>query len=343
MRDIVRATTDAIRPPGRAQRDEASAAWGSAQAHDTFVARWSCFNEIELAGPPVAPAPKRDFTVAAWNIERCKDVGESARVIGRSGADIVLATELDYGMARSGQCHTTRDLAAELGFGHAFGVEFVELGLGDERETEECAGMANRHGLHGNAILSRWPLEDVALIPLDDGGLWYVGAPKKDGQYRVGGRMAVTGRIATPSGPVALAALHLESEGDAAGRARQIENLLDGFGRLYGDGPAIIGGDLNTKAFLAEGLSGPDMLADPASAEPCFAAFARHGFDWRDSNTGGITTRRPPWAPIDWPLQTLDWLFVRGVAAHGPLVHQALSEEGDYLSDHEPVSARIRI
>jgi hypothetical protein len=77
-----------------------------------------------------------------------------------------------------------------LGFGHVFGVEFVELALGDGRETDECAGQSNLHGLHGNAVLSRFPFDRVALIPLDGGGAWYVsdlkqGQPVEDRIYNL--------------------------------------------------------------------------------------------------------------------------------------------------------------
>ena len=75
------------------------------------------------------------------------------------GADVVLLTELDVGMARSGNRHTVRELARTMGAGYAFGVEYVELGLGDDREKAWHAGESNAVGLHGNAILSKAPLD----------------------------------------------------------------------------------------------------------------------------------------------------------------------------------------
>ncbi len=96
--------------------------------------------------------------------------------------------------------------------------------------------MNNDHGLHGNAFLSRYPLRDVALIPLDDGGFWFIQAPKNDGQYRVGGRMAMAARIDTASGPLTICSVHYESESDAEGRAAQTETLLNALDALYGRG-----------------------------------------------------------------------------------------------------------
>ena len=46
-----------------------------------------------------------------------------------------LLSELDAGMARTQNLDTTRAIARDLGAGHAFGVEFVELGLGDTRSN----------------------------------------------------------------------------------------------------------------------------------------------------------------------------------------------------------------
>ena len=343
MRRPVRDNVPHIVPPSVELRDEALKLQGSQEAHDRFMADLPCLSTIEVADPPsLSPVPDA-ISFSAWNIERCKRVEASANVIRKSGADIVLATEMDLGMARSGQRHTTADLARSLGYGYAFGVEFVELGTGDVRETAEFRGVPNDQGLHGNAILSRWPLKDVTLIPLDDGGYWYVQAPKNDGQYRIGGRMALSARIETQGGPLILVSVHLESESDAHGRAAQVEKLLRGLQDLFGDANAVIGGDLNTKGFLEAGMSADQILSDPIDAEPCFSVFAEYGFDWRSCNTGANTTRLPPWVKGDLPLKTLDWLFVRGLEASAPAVFPALSETGAYLSDHELIMTRVTL
>jgi endonuclease/exonuclease/phosphatase family metal-dependent hydrolase len=343
MRDVIRATVETIGLPSVSERDEASANWGNADANARYQATWPCLNAIELAQPPEPASPADELKVVAWNIERCKWVEPSADLIRKSGADVVLATEVDLGMARSSQRHTTRDLATGLGFGYAFGVEFVELGLGDLHETRQCAGMTNLSGLHGNAILSRFPLRDVALIPLDEGGYWFIQAPKNDGQYRVGGRMAMAARIDTAKGPLTICSVHYESESDAEGRAAQTKTLLDSLDKLFGTGPTVIGGDLNTKGFLEAGMSGAETLADPFDAEPSFHHFKGHGFDWRNANTGQVTTRLQPTNPPDWPLKTLDWLFTRGLQVSRPFVAAALSDTGAYLSDHEMIGAKVQI
>ena len=339
VRDVVRSVVGAICPPTAAERAEAAAAEATGDRHATLLRTWPCLQTIE-AGPPAIPlSPPRALVVAAWNIERCKRVEDSADLIRRSGADVILATEMDLGMARSGQRHTTRDLAIELGFAYVFGTEFVELGAGDPYETSRFADVPNAHGLHGNAILSRYPLGDPAIIPLDDTGHWFTGAPKSDGQRRVGGRIAITAEIDTGFGPVVLCAVHYESESDADGRFAQTRTLLTRLSALYPDRPVVLGGDLNTNAL--RGQTPQTCLTRTDAFEPSFSAFRAAGYDWVSANDGAPTTRAAPGRPVQYPLARLDWLFVRGVSAAGPVTLPAVSATGDYLSDHELITARI--
>ncbi|MEM8730241.1 MAG: endonuclease/exonuclease/phosphatase family protein [Pseudomonadota bacterium] len=341
MRPILTTTVDQLDRPSQDDRAEAKAKGGDRAAHDAMLARWPCLNTLELAQPSAAlPAPS-ELTVCAWNIERCKRVEDSAALLRAAGADVVLATEMDLGMARSSQRHTTRDLAQALGMGYIYGTEFVELGTGDPFETKDFGAVPNEVGLHGNAILSRFPLERACLIPLDDGGLWYVTPPKGDGQHRVGGRMAMAAQIRTGRGPLTLVAAHYESESDPALRAAQTEVLLAALSARYGDGPAVIGGDLNTSQLADGHRTGAEIIAAPDQVEPSFTHFAAAGFDWRGAMTGGFTTRVPPQRTARYPLMILDWLMVRSVAPVAPRIWPAVSAAGHYLSDHELLSVRI--
>ena len=138
--------------------------------------------------------PRSPLRLAAWNAERLKYGAASAALLGALDLDIILLSESDVGMARSGNRHTTADLAAALDMGYAYGVEFVELGLGDDREQPWHKGQRNHVGLHGNAILSRLPLHDLALIRLDlaaAGSRIASTASRRRSQRRLGGRMAV--------------------------------------------------------------------------------------------------------------------------------------------------------
>ncbi len=340
-RNAIDRRVETLEPPSAVQRQEALSLSGSRKVHDRLLASWPCLSTIETSALTVPVAPLSGLTVTAWNMERCKQVEQIADVIAGAGADVVLATEMDRGMARSGQRDTPGDLAGCLGWGYAFGVEFVELGLGDVRETRDHAGEINRQGLRGNAILSRYRIDDVRLLPLEANGDWFVGAPKDDGQVRVGGRVALAARLATEREPVVIVAVHYESQSDSTDRARQTRRLLECLAKEFGDTRCIIGGDLNTKGFLLAGLTGSAMLDVVAETEPSFAHFAAEGFDWRHSNTGAHTTRLHPEDPPGSPLTTLDWLLVRGVHAGRPFVVPACGANGRYLSDHEMVGATV--
>jgi len=342
VKEIITHVVAQMTPPNHAERDQANESPRTAAEHARWSEEWSCLSQLELVQPPGAPSDKTDvLTIAAWNMERCKHVEASASVLKKRGVDLVLATEMDWGCARSGQRHTTAELAAMLGFGHVFGVEFVELGLGDARETDEHADQSNLHGLHGNAILSRYPFGRVALIPLEAGGSWYF-SDKKEGQSRIGGRNVIAAEIRAPGGPFWAVSAHFESESTPALRAAQAELTVAGLKALTGDLPVIIGGDFNLKALPRDDLADMAILESPGATEPMFDVFVAAGFDWRSANIPGVTTRRHPWqTPL--PGSKLDWLFVRGAVGRNPWIDPALGKDGTVLSDHDPIGAEFTI
>ena len=332
MREIVTTSLSRLPSPPAAERAKAAAGPTLRAEHDRWAQRWTCLNAVELVQPPAPPAAG-PVTVAAWNLERCKHVEASAALLAARGAGIVLATEMDRGMARSGQRHTTADLAAALGMGYAFATEFVELAHGDAREQAECAGQENSDGLHGNAVLSRWPIRRTAMIPLDGGGAWYCD-DLKQGQRRVGGRNAVACLIETPGTPVWALSVHFESESTPESRAAEAGRILDGLASLGARGPAMIGGDLNTR-------EAPVDLSDPDPAEPAFAVFAAGGFRWQGAIVPGGTTRDHPWDPPGRPPRKLDWLLLHGLAPRDPWTAPALGPDGTVLSDHDCIGVSI--
>ena len=340
MREIVTQVVAQLTPPGHAERDQANASPRTAADHARLSGEWPCLSQLELVQPSEAPGDKTDFlTIAAWNMERCKHVEASASVLQARGVDLVLATEMDWGCARSGQRQTTAELAAMLGFGHVFGVEFVELGLGDARETDEHADQSNLHGLHGNAILSRYPFGRVALIPLEAGGSWYL-SDKKEGQSRIGGRNVIAAEICTPGGSIWAVSAHFESESTPALRAAQAQMTVAGLKELTGDAPVVIGGDFNVRALPRDVLGDRAILETPGADEPMFDVFAEAGFDWRSAVIPGVTTRRHPWqTPL--PGSKLDWLFVRGAVGRNPWIDQAIGKDGTVLSDHDPIGVEF--
>ncbi len=234
----------------------------------------ACLQAIELVPPPRPQPLGTRVRIAAWNAERCKYLPESAALLDGIGADIVLLTELDIGMARSGNRHTVRELARTMGVGYAFGVEYVELGLGDDREKAWHANESNAVGLHGNAILSKAPLDRPAVVRLDDGARWFAGEQSTN-ERRIGARMAMIASLDAGGTPLLVAAVHLESSTDAADRAAQVAVLLQAIERRADGHAVIIGGDFNTSALPPAETDDGAWFEDAASHEAMFAQFQR--------------------------------------------------------------------
>src|SRR5580658_8932564 len=105
---------------------------------------------------------------------RRRDIVES-QLARLQAADILILNEVDRGMKRTGYRDVARELAAALHMNYVYGVEFVEVDpvfeLGtepvhladaqeDRRLREDLQVDAQRYyGLHGTAILSRYPIE----------------------------------------------------------------------------------------------------------------------------------------------------------------------------------------
>ncbi|MFN2511669.1 MAG: endonuclease/exonuclease/phosphatase family protein [Pyrinomonadaceae bacterium] len=198
-------------------------------------------------------------------------------------ADVIVLNEVDWGMKRTEYRNVAADLAAALDMNYAYGVEFVEvdpIALGLEKFEElssadrgKLAGeisidQMRYRGLHGNAILSRFSLENVKLEPFEHQPHdWYkdelesvklleagkrkagelVFQEKVQREVRRGGRTMLTAEISDariPGGRMLLVSTHLEDKTKPAGRRKQLEELL---ARIKDtNGPVIVAGDLNT-------------------------------------------------------------------------------------------------
>jgi endonuclease/exonuclease/phosphatase family metal-dependent hydrolase len=254
-------------------------------------------------------------------------------------------------MARTGLAHTTREVATRLASGYVFAAEFLELGLGDEREKEWHRGGENAEAVHGAAIVARRTLERPVCIHLDGGGTWFDGA---EGQRRVGGRIAVAATIRITGRPVAVVSVHLESNSSPEDRARQMGALLTALDSYAPDMPVVMGGDFNTCTAVRDPFWGPeakrplvledpDRLVDPIAYEPLFELAADAGYDWERCNVlGAVTMRtRPDGTPAP-PLGKIDWFFTRGLVAADPEVVAAVDGDGaTAISDHELLAVTV--
>ncbi|MDT5295833.1 MAG: hypothetical protein QOJ76_2713 [Acidobacteriota bacterium] len=192
-------------------------------------------------------APADTIRATAWNIERGTQLDEIIRVLREhpllSGSDVLLLTELDYGMARSGNRHVTRELATALGMSYAFAPCYINLSKGSGLESG--AEGENAEALHGNAVLSRWPILRAFSIALPNGKDKMKGREK-----RLGSQRAVVCDVEHPSaGAFRAVSLHLDAHSSQRHRRRQMHVVLDFLERLEPSLPVIVGGDWNTSTY----------------------------------------------------------------------------------------------
>lgn len=328
--------TDLIKPaqvaplagPSQAERDRLLALPRVESEHAAALAGLACLQRVEApVGPPALPL-NFPLTVAAWNLERCYFVGPSAALLERQGASIALLGEVDNGMARTGQRHTTAELAAALSMSYAYGVEFLELELGAPVELQYCKDDFNRHGFHGNGLLAATPLLAPVMIRLDRHGHWFRPETKA---HRIGTRCAIAGAVATEQGPLYVVSVHLENLGDAEYRRRQMETLLDAVDELAGDIPAIVGGDLNTG--LADG---GDFEKETLFALAQARGYARHGGPLTQMSTRPSMINRDPARAYK-----LDWFLTRRLDVAESHIVASVADDGTVLSDHDMIVATV--
>ena len=317
------------------QRRQILSAPRTSQMHRTLLSGIPAMNALQLGGEASSARLPAEFTVAAWNVERCLFPEDTATHLGQIGPDVVLLSEVDHGMARTAQRHTTAVMAAQMDMAYAFGVEFHELDLGGDTERSFCKEDFNLHGWHGNAILSSVPFERTALIRLDDHGHWFVptGCDTDPGQPRVGGRMAIAAILPTENGPVCVVSTHLESNSGAAHRHGQFDLLLQAIDRFAPGVPVLIGGDLNTGNHIPPAFDWRD--------ETLFGLAEDRGYSWAFT-CDGPTTRPSLITPHPQRVMKLDWLAGRGVEPVRTGILTSISGTGTPLSDHDCVWSTIR-
>jgi endonuclease/exonuclease/phosphatase family metal-dependent hydrolase len=182
----------------------------------------------------------------AWNIERGIRLDgiiptlQHHPVLRRS--EVLLLTELDYGMARTGNVFVARDLARALKMNYAFAPCYINLNKGSGLEAR--AEGENGQALHGNAILARYPLRRPHSIVLPNGKDKMRGKEKRLGSQRV-----VVADLAHPLGEVRVVSLHLDAHSTQLHRRLQMKIVLDHLESLEPKLPVLLGGDWNTTTY----------------------------------------------------------------------------------------------
>lgn len=347
---IVVDCVEALPMPGERRRQDIQDGPPGVAAFRAAFEDCAVLHRVEARPAPHPESVGERVRIAFWNAERLKYAAPSAALLRSVDAPVVLLAETDVGMARSGNRHTIRDLAADVGAGYVFGVEFVELGLGDARERSWHAGASNADGLHGGGIVSRLPLHRPALVRLETWGRWFDGT---FGERRVGGRIAVMAEIAVAGRPVLVVSVHYESHTDPQDRLDQTRVLIEAVDRHADGAPVLIGGDFNTSTTRHGEKRGPEELARalvedplrllrPMPYEPMFDLFAAHGYDWQRCNDEAPTQRTRPDGTPRPPFGRIDWFFSRDLDCRDPRTVPAVDAAGIAISDHDMLVIDIR-
>jgi endonuclease/exonuclease/phosphatase family metal-dependent hydrolase len=198
---------------------------------------------------PVASAPGSDrISALAWNIERGNifegivDALQNHEQL--KNKDVLLLTELDYGMARSGNRFVAREIAEGLNLNYAFAPVYIALQKGSGVESESEG--ENTKSIHGLAAFSKWPMKNVHAVPLPNGKDKMWGKEKRLGHLR-----ALIADIEHPAGEFRTVTVHLDAHCSRAHRQKQMKIILDHLDTLPRR-PTLIGGDWNTTTFNAQ-------------------------------------------------------------------------------------------
>ena len=287
---------------------------------------------------PEPPAAKPFVRATAWNIERGSRLDGIVRVLAEHPvirtSDVFLLTELDHGMARSDNRIVARELARRLQLNYVFVPCYLSLvkGSGLEYHVEG----ENALGLHGNAVFSRYPLRDPVSIALRNGKDLMAGKEKRLGEQRV-----AVATVDHPSGPVRVAAVHLDAHSSRRHRAEQMRQVLDAIDARPDRLPVILGGDWNTSTYNSDRaarailgfwrrvLMGVDHVVrnhyphpDRKFERALFAALEERGYRYRDVNELGVgtlhydvsnlslNTNLGDWIP-DWCFPFISWAMAK--------------------------------
>lgn len=178
---------------------------------------------LGLSGMPrlAEPRPAGDpasLTVLSLNLAMREDVGAIAAELdafGGRGADLILLQEVV-------KPDDDTDVASRLG---------EQLGLTAVYRNAFATSGGRRAGL---ALLTRYPLHSALVLPLR----------RFDLSFRSRHRIALGAVIETPTGPVQVFNVHLDTRINLADRLEQLGAVIDAAQAL--DRPVIVGGDFNS-------------------------------------------------------------------------------------------------
>ncbi len=251
-----------------------------------------------------------------------------------AGLDVLVLNEVDLGMKRSGYADVVAEIAAELDMNYAYAVEFAEVdpialglerferedfldadgdsgaliddgsvpegelrALADEATALTAVDPSRAKNLHGNAILSRYPIASWKVVPLTtQKGCWDWNAgerkpkdlagrgmdylaeklflQKSMREIRHGGRSMLMVDLVVPGvtadgttmeyvdgvrdGIVTVVNVHLEAKSTPACRKNQMKEVLSHLEHI--NNPVIMAGDLNSVGTDGRPMTVPRLL-----------------------------------------------------------------------------------
>jgi endonuclease/exonuclease/phosphatase family metal-dependent hydrolase len=258
--------------------------------------------DYELHNEVPVPEAHPFYRVVAWNVERGIQLEGINHILKThpvlKDADVILATETDIGMVRSGNRNIAREMAKALGMNYFFAPSYINLAKGCGMEREFAGD--NVLGIHGNAILSRYPIADPDIVVLKNAHDKMKGREK-----RLGSQRALIASIQFPQQTIKVACAHLDARSKQSHRAMQMKTILSQLKKYQGT-PTIIGGDWNTSTydsssalwailgFWVRVAMGTGNMIDNHYPYPdrkfekdLFGYLEDHGFDYKKSNQDG--------------------------------------------------------
>ncbi len=234
--------------------------------------------------------PYNYLRIAQWNIERGFNVNAIKTILSNkygyyysyknnlgvnvqsdfkkeledfSKSDIISLNEVDIGMPRTGYKNVVGEIADSLNYNYVFATEFIEL---NPIIYHQKINPARYLGLHGNAILSCYPIKSARILRLPECYRWYKDEIQKKSplesvrrvgakvifseeitksEVRLGGRNALIANIELPNKEIiTVVSTHLEDRCFPDRRFKQFEYLLSNLKSVRR--PIVFTGDFNT-------------------------------------------------------------------------------------------------
>ncbi|KAF9566399.1 hypothetical protein EC968_003774 [Mortierella alpina] len=219
----------------------------SGERASTSAASSASTPAINTSAPTAHPKPStstqgKPIRCLQWNIERNYKAAEIIATLTEIDADILCIQEIDIGCHRSGH---ERDHFLEIcrsqGLYGGFVPEFWELEHPGRKDRDQGGGV------HGNAILSKWPVNGFRVLDHVHHAYKWERDGMKLNEPRLGRRFTIVADIQTPSGPLLCYCAHLEVFTGIVGRISALSDILAD-SELYSDRYPyqILFGDLNT-------------------------------------------------------------------------------------------------